>query len=119
MTEEKRAPIVNLGVYSLDDTDYTKESIITSIPLEFSLSAPYPNPFNSFARFSYQIPFSSKVSLQAYNNLGQHVITLYDGFRSPGTYNSIFKVNALPSGNYFIQLRTSGDIQTRQVFLIK
>lgn len=57
-----------------------------TIPSTYSLSQNYPNPFNPTTTIKYQIPFVSDVKLTIFNILGQHIITLVDENKQPGSY---------------------------------
>lgn len=56
------------------------------IPSSFELFQNYPNPFNPTTRIEFSLQQSGVVRLSIYNVLGQHVVTLAEGQRSPGRH---------------------------------
>ncbi|MDP8207959.1 MAG: right-handed parallel beta-helix repeat-containing protein [Candidatus Electryonea clarkiae] len=90
-----------------------------SIPLAFSLDAPYPNPFNPILVIPFQVPSKSDIKISIYNILGQ-IVKVFD-FREvdPGSYRQIWDASGLPSGIFFIELR-AGEIKfQKKVVLVK
>ncbi len=86
---------------------------------EFKLEQNYPNPFNPSTVISYQLPISSKVTLQVYDILGREVATLIDEEKSAGSYEIDFNASHLASGIYYYQLRAGDFVQTRKMILVK
>lgn len=64
----------------------TNTKMQDKIPSTYALSQNYPNPFNPSTTIQYHIPFISDVKLTIYNILGQHIITLVDENKQPGSY---------------------------------
>jgi len=95
------------------------ENIISSVPVDFSLSQNYPNPFNPSTKINYTLPKSDNVSLKIYNELGKEVSSLVDGFKNAGAYEITFNGNGLSSGIYFYKIQTSEFTATRKMLLIK
>lgn len=73
------------------------------LPSEFALSI-YPNPFNSVATISLEIPDAFVASVEVLNILGQRVAELH---RGPllGRHVFTFNADALASGVYFVRVR--------------
>ncbi|MCX6175099.1 MAG: S8 family peptidase [Ignavibacteriales bacterium] len=91
------------------------------LPTGFELFQNYPNPFNPNTVISWQIAVGAHVTLKVYDLLGREVATLVDDYKQPGIYNSQFSIRnfQLPSGVYFYQLSTGGNIQTKKMILLK
>lgn len=96
------------------------ESIISPIPLTFSLAQNYPNPFNPITRIKYQLAQLSQVDLSVYNLLGQKVTTLISEKQPAGYYYVKWNANDYASGVYLYRLKTDkGFVQTRKLVLLK
>jgi len=89
------------------------------IPQAFNLYNNYPNPFNPYTTISYDIPYTSYISLKVYNLLGQEVATLFEGIRQPGHYKVQFDGSNLSSGIYFCRLSADKFVATKKLILMK
>ena len=93
--------------------------IPTSLPVLYSLSPAYPNPFNPVTTMDFTIPEAGNVSVQVYNLKGQVVSTLLSGHQMADTYNLTWDASQTPSGIYFIKAESAEYIQTQKLMLIK
>jgi len=89
------------------------------IPISFSLSQNFPNPFNPITTIRYQLPVAGNITLRLYDVLGNEIATLVDEEKSGGTYEIIFYAGNLPSGVYFYQLQTEGYVETKKMILLR
>ncbi len=89
------------------------------IPSEFILEQNFPNPFNPGTSVNYRIAESGSVTLKIYNILGQEVVTLVDGFASPGYYSTHLDANHLAAGTYFYALTSGNQRIVKKMVLIK
>ncbi len=99
------------------------------VPEETDLHQNYPNPFNPYTTIKYDIGLmdgiNQKVSVNVYNLSGQHVTTLINNVSQVGQFyvkwdgsDKFGKI--LPSGIYFIQLKTdSGIIKNKKMMFLK
>jgi hypothetical protein len=81
-------------------------------PQAYSIAA-YPNPFNPSTVIAYSLPQDGSVSLVIYDVQGRKVITLVDGYRKTGFYNTTWNGSnslgaAVSSGIYFARLEVTG-----------
>lgn len=96
-----------------------------SVPDNFELLAPYPNPFNPVTRIRFGVPANEqKVQLLIFDNLGKKIRTLISGPMSPGYHELIWRgVNdsnfPVSSGIYYIFYRGGSESFTRKVMLMK
>jgi len=94
------------------------------IPETTQLAQNYPNPFNPTTSIAYRLESATRVELRIYNQLGQEIRTLVDDNQPAGTYqvnwdgrnNHGEKVS---SGIYLYRLKTSSDVQSRKMLLLK
>jgi len=97
------------------------------IPASFSLSQPYPNPFNSTTtiRFSvetrhgFRAESRNAVSLRIFDINGRLVHTLIDGFVNMGIHEIQWNASKQPNGIYFISLQVQGHTKTVKSIYLK
>ena len=89
------------------------------IPIEYNLSAAYPNPFNPTTTLSFAIPVDSDVSLSIYNMQGREVSTLIDANMEAGYHSIVWDANSYASGVYFVRMVAGEFVNTQKLMLIK
>ena len=97
---------------------------VTLVPQEYSLSEPFPNPFNPAVQIDYALPHAGEVEIVVYNILGQKVRTLLSDWQEAGfqriAWHGLDDANRqMASGVYLIRVTTSGLLRTRKVVLIR
>lgn len=111
------------AVSALGYTPFTtvdvEENIISSTPVDFTLSQNYPNPFNPSTKIMYSIVEPTQVKLTVTNILGQVVETLVNDFRSAGTYEVTFNASDLASGLYIYTLEAGSTFISKKMTLLK
>ncbi len=88
-------------------------------PTGFSLSQNYPNPFNPSTKIRFSIPESGNYRLIVYNNIGQEISILTNGFLSPGVHEATFNATGLSSGVYFYRLIGKNTVLSKKMLLVK
>jgi methionine-rich copper-binding protein CopC len=94
------------------------------LPTEFSLRQNAPNPFNPTTDIAFDLPAPSKVKLEVLNVLGQHVTTLFDGYKEAG-YHSVTwagtdaRGSAVASGIYFYRIQAGADYAVKKMMMLK
>lgn len=101
------------------EEDATSTEEINTIPTEFRLNQNYPNPFNPDTIIEFSIPYTSSVSLNIYNALGEKVETLINKQMGAGNYRLNFQANQLPSGVYYCQIITEHFSDVMKMILLK
>jgi hypothetical protein len=92
----------------------------SSIPSNFELRNPYPNPFNPNTVITFALPVSSYVNLSIYNVRGQKVVVLVNENLQAGTYSFTWNAeNKIASGVYFCVLKANNFKQIRKMVLEK
>jgi hypothetical protein len=90
------------------------------IPLEYHLSAAYPNPFNVETRVTLTIARSQHVVVKVYNLEGREVRHILDARLSAGTAHDIVLSGlGLGTGIYFIQILGDTFSISRGVMLVR
>ncbi len=87
------------------------------VPLEYSLSSAYPNPFNPITTIAYSIKVEGHVTLTVYDLMGRAVETLVNTVQPYGKYQVSWNATNYSSGVYFVKL-VSGDYQRVQKLML-
>ncbi len=90
-----------------------------SIPPIYSLSQPFPNPFNSTTNIRFTLPGSDWVSLKLFDPTGRELTTLVNGFMGAGKHAISWNGRDFNSGVYFVKLMTSQGVSERSVVLVR
>jgi hypothetical protein len=89
------------------------------LPLAFSLSPAYPNPFNSATTISFSLSAPGDATLEIFDILGRKVQTLQQGYLAAGEYTLTWNAHDSPSGVYFYRLRAGDNTETQRCLLLK
>jgi len=92
---------------------------IPVLPLEYSLSTAYPNPFNPITTIEYSLPKSGEVLLIVYNLIGEEVSRLVSENQREGYYKVTWNASNVASGIYLYRLQAGDFVQTRKMLLLK
>ena len=100
--------------------DYSPEvEVFIELPEAFLLTAPYPNPFHTAARFSLMVKRRQQVEVVVYDALGRQVQVLFAGELGAETARSfVFEAGHLPSGLYLVRAVGETFTATRRVVLL-
>ncbi len=97
---------------------------LSGLPITFSLSPNYPNPFNPVTTIKYALPKDCYVKLTIYNILGQRVVTLVNepqraGYKVVRWDSRSQSGNTVASGIYFYRLKAEDFTKTRKMILLR
>ena len=92
---------------------------INSHPVTYSLSKPYPNPFNPITTIDFSIPVESHLSIIIYDINGKQIDILYDQMIKEGYYNINWDGNDLASGVYFVNMISGNYNSVQKMILLK
>ncbi len=114
------------AIFLLDNMYATSSGVLTgvrkgpaAIPNKFGLSDNYPNPFNPSTTIKISLPQNGLTSLKIYNDIGQLVMIVDEGFKLKGDYNFNVNMEKFASGVYFYTLRQGANITTKKMVLLK
>jgi photosystem II stability/assembly factor-like uncharacterized protein len=94
--------------------DETSVAEVELVPSTWTVTALYPNPFNSSAVAHITVPESGTLTVNLYNMLGQRVRTLYDGSVGRGVYSINVQADGLASGAYILHANVPGKLNDKQ-----
>lgn len=99
---------------------YSATGIISNeIPVKFSLSQNFPNPFNPTTTISFDIPKSEFVNLSVYDLSGKKVDELVNSNLQAGKYSTLWNASKLSSGVYFYKIQAGEFTEVKKLTLIK
>jgi hypothetical protein len=111
---------------TLDSMDVVFYNGVVGIPAgdrtlsrKFTISQNYPNPFNNSTTVSYSLPADGFIELSLYDIRGRKVDIIVEEFQPAGSYNVTYSAGELPSGVYFLNLRSGNQSRIAKVTLIK
>tara|TARA_B100000686_G_C16155976_1_gene649114 strand:- start:182 stop:613 length:432 start_codon:yes stop_codon:yes gene_type:complete len=85
-----------------------------------NISSAYPNPFNPTVNIVIELEESSDIKATIYNLKGQLVSTIVNGTLDYGVNNIMWDANNFPSGIYFINIESNGQLlSTQKISLLK
>jgi len=92
---------------------------LDQIPLDFSLSHNYPNPFNAQTTIQYSLSIESEVTIDIFDILGRKIETLAEGIMAAGEHKAIWDAGEKPSGIYFYRIKAGDLTETKKMVLMK
>ena len=111
------------GDYKVDEVLVaTSDKLIDvdlELPVSFSLSNAYPNPFNPTTTLTLDITDNSFASVKVFNLKGEVVGVLMNDMVDAGSYTMTWDASNLSSGVYMIRAEANGQIATQKVMLVK
>jgi len=113
------ADSVLIPVHFVVDPEAGIGDLAGSLPSQFELDAPYPNPFNSTTRIAYAFPAASRIRLALYDVAGREALLLAEGDRPAGRYALAVRADQLAAGLYFVRLETKAGSFTRRMVVLK
>lgn len=93
-----------INVAELEINTATSPDDENMLPVKFSMSENYPNPFNPRTKVDFTLPTYSGVTISVFNTLGEKVTSLIDEFRPAGNYTVYWDAGDFPSGVYIIKM---------------
>ena len=108
-------------VYSPQDCDITSTSIGESkLPYQFSISKPYPNPFNPRVNLRLEIPHDRKMDILVYDGSGKEVDVISKGkIFQRGSHHITWNGYKHASGVYYIKFYDGSEIRIQKTLLLK
>ena len=89
------------------------------LPAAYALQQNYPNPFNPATVIRFSVAAKQAVSLQIFDITGRLVATPINESLAPGEHEVTWQAGHLPSGTYFMQMKSGDFVKTRKMVLLK
>ena len=88
-------------------------------PDSFALGQNYPNPFNASTVIGFSLGVPSRVSLEVYDLLGQHIATILERQMPAGHHRFDWRPDRLASGLYLYRLEAGSFRETRKLLILR
>ena len=85
----------------------------------FSLGAPYPNPFNPQVNFDLTVSAMEEIEINIYDLQGHKVENIYSGMLLEGKYAFDWNARNISTGIYIIRCETENYSENQKIFLVK
>lgn len=92
---------------------------LAGIPVEFSIAAVYPNPFNSSTTIKFGVDVNSLTSLRVFDIMGRELDVLYSRTDDIGWKTTVWNADRLPSGIYIFRLESAGRVRIAKTALMR
>lgn len=90
-----------------------------TMPKNFVISEPFPNPFNPETRIRYTLPQKGDVKIEVFDMSGKLVDRIFSGFQLAGSYQARWNAINFPSGVYVIQVHSGYASLSKKCVLVK
>jgi len=91
----------------------------SDFPIRFTLSDPYPNPFNSAIRLQFSLPSTAEIKLAVFSIDGREVVSLMHGLKPAGNHEILWRPENLASGVYLAALYTPKGARVKKIVLLR
>ena len=101
------------------DFESVSEVSAEEISLGIGKITNYPNPFNPETKIIYEVAKAGDVNLIIYNIRGQKVTELVNEYKAEGEYEVNWRADDIPSGVYFVRMKSAGWEGVHKLVLMK
>lgn len=78
-----------------------------------------PNPLVDNANIDIYLNRSEPIELAIWNTLGQEVLMVFEGVKSQGNHEFLLETDNLPTGNYFVRLKSGQTVISKKIHVVK
>ena len=94
------------------------------LPLEFSISKAYPNPFNPTVNVDFSLPEAADINIQIFDLMGRIVFTHKQQFSTPGYYKFKWsgrtnRGTSIASGVYLVNINHKSKFYQQKITFLK
>lgn len=119
---EAKELVRHILISKFSEPDDVRE--LKNIPINLYLAQNYPNPFNPQTTIRYDLPKTTRVTIEIYDLLGHKVKTLVDEKKTAGSYTTTWngtteKGLTAASGIYFYRIKTDIFSNAKKMILMR
>ncbi len=107
------------GGEALKSGQISSEKVSDDLPMSYSLSSNYPNPFNPSTTIQFAIPEETSVRLTIFDVQGKEIERLVDRHLPAGYHRVSWHSQNAPSGLYLYKLEAGEYSNTKHMILLK
>ncbi|MEP7235647.1 MAG: T9SS type A sorting domain-containing protein, partial [Ignavibacteriota bacterium] len=94
-------------------------SVPSAQRVTFKLDQNRPNPFSGLTTMQFALTEGGRVLLEVYDARGSLISTPANGYYGRGSNQITFDGRNLATGTYYCRLEVGGNVETRQMLLVK
>lgn len=104
------------GLWAVDFLDPSSTSPEERAALSLST---FPNPVYDYVDVEFELAEPGNVRVSVFDMLGRQITVLVDRTLSTGRHTSRLRAGELAPGNYLVRLEVSGQVQSRQITVVR
>ena len=98
---------------------YNYINVDMNMPISYTISDAYPNPFNPTTAIDIALDTDANVSVKVFNIMGQLVDVISEGNLMAGSHSVAWDASQISSGVYFINTEIGSEVNVQKIMLVK
>ena len=112
------------GMFTIDEVlassdGYNYINVDMNMPISYTISDAYPNPFNPTTSIDIALDTDANVSVKVFNIMGQLVDVISEGNLMAGSHSVAWDASQISSGVYFINTEIGSEVNVQKIMLVK
>jgi len=91
----------------------------SSFPADMQLLTLFPNPITQSTTINYLLGSEMNIRLEVYNQLGEYIATVEQGFRTRGVQSVHYNTSHLPAGTYYLRLSSANASTSKSMVIVR
>jgi len=112
------------GTFTIDEVMASSDgntyvNVEMNMPVAYTISDAYPNPFNPSTAIDIVLDTDANVSVKVFNIMGQLVDVITESNLNAGSHSVTWDASQIASGVYFINTEIGTDLNVQKIMLVK
>ena len=112
------------GMFTIDEVlassdGYNYVNVEMNMPISYTISDAYPNPFNPTTSIDIALDTDANVSVKVFNIMGQLVDVISEGNLTAGAHSVAWDASQVSSGVYFVNTEVGSETNVQKIMLVK